>query len=441
MFEYRDGQLCADGLPLETLAAQYGTPLYVYSRDVLDKSYDNLENALDTLGLPYLICYALKANSNPVLGRILAQRGAGVDVVSGGELYLARQMGFPAGRIVFAGVGKTRAEMEEALSGAGIRAFHVESRPELETLSAVAAEMGKVAPVAVRVNPDVEAHTHPYITTGTAGNKFGVAPADALEMTRQAAADPYLQPVGLHTHIGSQLADIDPIIEATRRVLELWDTLAAEGIALRTLNIGGGLAIPYQPGDMPQGPAQLAAGLRPLLEGRNLELELEPGRYLLGPCGVLLTRVLYSKPADQPANKSANTSANAPAGRPRRLIVVDAGMNDLIRPALYGAYHPIEMAQEPYADAELVPTDIAGPVCESADFLAIDRPLPPEAGEPGTLLVVGQAGAYGFAMTSQYNGRPRAAEVLVDSSVARVIRPRETYQDLLPRDSSPREGK
>ncbi len=438
MFEYRDGQLCADGLPLETLAAQYGTPLYVYSRDVLDKSYDNLEYALDSLGLPYLICYALKANSNPVLGRLLAQRGAGVDVVSGGELYLARQMGFPAQRIVFAGVGKTRAEMEEALRGPGIRAFHVESRPELETLSEVAAEMGKVAPVAVRVNPDVEAHTHPYITTGTAGNKFGVAPADALEMMRHAAADPYLQPVGLHTHIGSQLADIDPIIEATRRVLELWDTLAEEGIALRTLNIGGGLAIPYRPGDMPQGPAQLAADLRPLLEGRNLELELEPGRYLLGPCGVLLTRVLYSKPADMPAGQPANTPTNTQAGRVRRLIVVDAGMNDLIRPALYGAYHPIRPAQEPYADAELVPTDIAGPVCESSDFLATDRPLPAEAGEPGTLLVVGQAGAYGFAMTSQYNGRPRAAEVLVDSSVARVIRPRETYQDLLPRDMPPR---
>ena len=434
MFEYRDGQLCADGLPLETLAAQYGTPLYVYSREALDVAYDNLENALDSTGLPYLICYALKANPNPVLGRLLAQRGAGVDVVSGGELYLARQMGFPGQRIVFAGVGKTRAEMEEALSGAGIRAFHVESRPELETLSSVAAEMGKVAPVAVRVNPDVEGHTHPYITTGTARNKFGVSPADALDMTRQAAADPYLQPVGLHTHIGSQLADIDPIIEATRRVLELWDTLAAEGIALRTLNIGGGLAIPYQPGDMPEGPAQLAAGLRPLLEGRNLELELEPGRYLLGPCGVLLTRVLYTKPAETPTDKSTQAST----GRPRRLIVVDSGMNDLIRPALYGAYHPIRPAQEPYADSVPVPTDIAGPVCESADFLATDRPLPSEAGEPGALLVVGQVGAYGFAMSSQYNGRPRAAEVLVDSSVARVIRPRETYHDLLPHDLSPK---
>lgn len=434
MFEYRDGQLCADGLPLETLAAQYGTPLYVYSRDVLDKSYDNLENALDSVGLPYLICYALKANPNPALGRLLAQRGAGVDVVSGGELYLARQMGFPGARIVFAGVGKTRAEMEEALSGPGIRAFHVESRPELEMLSSVAAEMGKVAPVAVRVNPDVEAHTHPYITTGTATSKFGVPPAHALEMTRQAAADPYLQPVGLHTHIGSQLADVDPIIEATRRVLKLWDALAAEGITLRTLNIGGGLAIPYRPGDMPEGPGQLASGLRRLLEGRKLELELEPGRYLLGPCGVLLTRVLYSKPADMPDGKPAEAPASAQAARSRRLIVVDAGMNDLIRPALYGAYHPIRLAQEPYADAVPVPTDIAGPVCESADFLATDRPLPVEAGEPGALLVVGQAGAYGFAMASQYNGRPRSAEVLVDSSVARVIRPRETYQDLLPRD-------
>lgn len=415
MFHYHAGQLYVEGVPLATLAAEYGTPLYVYSRASLEAAYDTLINHLGSLGVPLLVCYALKANANPTLARLLAQRGAGVDVVSGGELYVAQQSGFPADRIVFAGVGKTRAEMAEALSGSSIRAFHIESRSELEALGAVAAGLGVVAPIAVRVNPDVEAHTHPYITTGTANSKFGVPPAEALAVTRWAAAQPHLRPVGLHAHIGSQMEDIAPIIESTRRLLALWDILTTEGIALRSLDIGGGLAIPYEPGDTPQGPEQLAAGLRPLLLGRHLELELEPGRYLLGPAGVLLTRVLYHKP----------NSAN------RQLLIADAGMNDLLRPALYSAYHPVEPLQQSSPDDDLYLTDLAGPICESSDFLATERMLP--LLNEGALLAIRQAGAYGFAMASQYNSRPRPAEVLVEGTTHRLIRPRETYADLLPR--------
>jgi diaminopimelate decarboxylase len=306
--------------------------------------------------------------------------------------------------------------MAEALAAPGIRAFHVESRGELEALAAVAEGLGTVAPVAVRVNPDVDAHTHRHITTGTAGNKFGVPPAEAQALIRWAAGHPHLRPVGLHAHIGSQLGHVAPIIESTRRLLVLWDALAVEGIALDNLDIGGGLAIPYRPDDAPEGPEELAAGLRPLLAGRRLELAVEPGRYLAGPCGVLLTQVLYSK-----------------SGTDRQLLIADAGMNDLLRPALYEAYHPIQPLDQPAPTAPTQITDLAGPVCESSDFLATERPLPALA--PGALLAIGQAGAYGFVMGSQYNGRPRPAEVLVEGIEARLIRPRETYADLLPKGS------
>lgn len=414
MFHYQQGQLYAEGVPLAEIAAEYGTPLYVYSRAVLEGAYDRLVAALGTLGLPFMVCYALKANTNPALAALLAARGAGADVVSGGELYLARQAGFAPERIVFAGVGKTRAEMAEALAAPGIRAFHVESRGELEALAEVAGGLATVAPVAVRVNPDVDAHTHRHITTGTAGSKFGVPPGEAQALIRWAAEHPHLRPVGLHAHIGSQLGEVAPIIESTRRLLALWDALAGEGIVLENLDIGGGLAIPYRPGDAPEGPVELAEGLRPLLAGRQLELAVEPGRYLAGPCGVLLTRVLYSKP-----------------GADRQLLIADAGMNDLLRPALYEAYHPIQPLIQPDPSTTMPITDLAGPVCESSDFLATERPLPTLA--PGALLAIGQAGAYGFVMGSQYNGRPRPAEVLVEGNQARLIRAREAYSDLLPK--------
>ena len=412
---YRDGTLYVEDLPVSALAARYGTPLYVYSAQVLEHQYQALETNLRGLARHVLVCYALKANGNPALGRLLAGRGAGADVVSGGEIYLARQMGFPPERIVFAGVGKTRAEMAEALA-AGIRCVHVESAGELEALGQVAAAQGRVAPVAVRVNPDVEAHTHPYITTGTRATKFGVPPAVARDLIHQAAAHPALRPIGLHAHVGSQLLQVQPIIDAATRLLELWDALAAEGIALQELDIGGGLGIPYRPEDQPEGPGALAAGLRPLLAGRPLDLVLEPGRFLAGPAGVLLTTVNYVKQVEDDA------------GRPRTLLVADAGMTDLLRPALYNAWHPVWPAQEAASgDGDLV--DLVGPVCESSDVLALARRLGAVA--PGELLAIGQAGAYGYAMASQYNARPRPAEVLVSGATARLIRRRETYTDLL----------
>jgi diaminopimelate decarboxylase len=407
---YKDGLLYVEGVPVTRLAEEFGTPLYVYSAATLRRQYSDLESTLGGLASSVTICYALKANANPAIGRMLAGLGAGADVVSGGELYLARRMGFPAGKIVFAGVGKTRREMAEALD-AGIRSFHVESRGELATLDEVAGEMGKVAPVAVRVNPDVDAGTHRHITTGTRANKFGVAPDVALELLRQAARSSHLKPVGLHVHIGSQLSSVGPIVEATRRVLELWDALAAEGIRLRELDIGGGLGIHYRPKDNPEGPDALAAGLKPLLAGREIELLVEPGRFLVGPAGVLLTSVIYLKES----------------GNSQRMAVVDAGMNDLLRPALYEAWHPVwpvEEAQLGVGEA----VDVVGPVCESADVLASDRKL--GALKPGDVLAIGQAGAYGFSMASQYNGRPRPAEVLVDGAWAKVVRRRERYEDL-----------
>ena len=411
--QYRGGVLCIEKVSVGDLAARFGTPLYVYSASVLEGQYRKLEESLDGVARSVLICYALKANANPVLGGMLAGWGAGADVVSGGEIYLARKMGFPADKIVFAGVGKTRREMSEAL-GAGVHIFHVESRGEMEVLAAVAAEIGKVAPVAVRVNPDVEADTHPYITTGTKANKFGVSPAEAMALIRQASAMASLHPLGLHAHIGSQLPRVLPVIESARRLLEMWDALASEGIHLTELDIGGGLGIPYRPGEQPEGPEKLAAGLRPLLAGRELDLVLEPGRYIVGPAGALLTTVLYVKQSSD-------------GSEPHNFVVVDAGMNDLLRPSLYNAWHPVWPAQENAAGNDNV-VDVVGPVCESSDVLAHGRKL----GEvqPGDVLTIGQAGAYGFSMASNYNGRPRPAEVLVSGGDARVIREREGYEDL-----------
>jgi len=407
---YHEAKLYVEKIPARQLAEEFGTPLYVYSAAVIRRQYRSLESSLHGVAGNVLICYALKANANPALGRMLASLGAGADVVSGGELYLAGRMGFSPEKTVFAGVGKTRREMAEALA-VDIRAFHVESEMEAHALAEVAAAMHRVAPVAVRVNPDVDAGTHRHITTGTRANKFGVPSGQALDIMRYAQSSPYLEPVGLHAHIGSQLLRIEPVLQSVMCLLELWDTLAAEGIRLRELDVGGGLGIRYRPDDDPQGPDALAAGLRPLLAGRELELVLEPGRYLVGPAGVLLTTVLYMKGTEDG----------------RALAIVDAGMNDLIRPALYEAWQPVWPAEEAEAGAgDLL--DIAGPVCESADVLAHDRRL--GSVRPGDLLAVGQAGAYGFSMSSQYNGRPRPAEVLVDGSSVTLIRKRESYEHL-----------
>jgi diaminopimelate decarboxylase len=307
--------------------------------------------------------------------------------------------------------------MLEALQ-AGVRSFHVESRDELEALAQVAETTGQVARVAVRVNPDVEAGTHRHITTGTSATKFGVSPGEATEMVRQAVQHRWLNPVGLHVHIGSQLAKVRPILEATARVLEIKDALASEGIDLNEIDIGGGLGIAYHPGDQLDGPEELANGLRPLLEGRDIELLVEPGRFLVGPAGLLLTTVLYTKQV-----------RDEQTGEVRNLAIVDAGMTDLLRPALYDAWHPVWPTLQP-RDSQGEVYDIVGPVCESTDVLAQGRALGPL--HPGDLLAIGQAGAYGFSMASQYNGRPRPAEVLVTGFDARLIRARETYADLWP---------
>lgn len=416
---YENGVLHVEGIEASALAARFGTPLYVYSARVLEAQYRRLETALQGLSDNLLICYALKANANPVLGKMLASWGAGADVVSGGEIYLAGRMGFPGDRIVFAGVGKTRTEIEEALL-AGVRTFHVESAGEMEAIATVAARLGVLAPVSVRVNPDVDAHTHPHITTGTKTSKFGVRPDEALDLLRQAASTPSLRALGIHAHIGSQLQHVQPILDATKRLLELWDILASEGIYLRELDIGGGLGIAYRPGDAPEGPEELADGLRPLLAGLHLDLVLEPGRFIAGPAGALLTTVTYLKEIELAADASE-------IGDTRKLAVVDAGMNDLLRPALYDAYHPIWPTSEENVETGQA-IDIVGPVCESSDVLAQERRIGPVS--PGDILAIGQAGAYGFSMSSQYNGRPRPAEVLVTGTEAQLIRARQNYTDL-----------
>jgi diaminopimelate decarboxylase len=421
---YENGVLHIEGVAVGELAVRYGTPLYAYSAAVLREQYVHLVRALAGLAERVTVCYALKANANPAIGSLLAGLNAGADVVSGGELFLARRMGFLPEKIVFAGVGKTRREMQEALAE-GIRAFHVESAGELSALESVAASMGKVAPVSMRINPDVDAGTHPYITTGTHADKFGVTLPEALELVRRASRSLHLRPVGLHVHIGSQLSSVQPIAAAVRRVLQLWDHLAADGIRLHDLDIGGGLGIAYHPTDEPEGPEALAYALAPLLKGRAIDLLVEPGRFIAGPAGALLTSVLYVK-----APFMRNT---APLVAQPPIAIVDAGMNDLLRPALYGAWHPVFPVRQ--ADLETgKPIDIAGPVCESADFLARERMI----GTPrqGDVLAIGQAGAYGFSMASQYNARPRPAEVLVEGSQATLIRPRETYADLEGRGQS-----
>ncbi len=419
--QYRGGILYIEDTPVSDLARRFGTPLYAYSSLVLREQYVSLVRALDGLASRVTICYALKANANLAIGGLLAGLNAGADVVSGGELYLARRMGFLPEKIVFAGVGKTRREMQEALAG-GIRSFHIESSGELAVLEKVAADLGKVAPVAVRINPDVDAHTHPFITTGTHANKFGVPLSEALSLVRYASGSLHLRPVGLHVHIGSQLPTVQPVADAVRRVLQLWDVLAAEGIRLHDLDIGGGLGIPYHPEDNPESPEELAAYLNPLLRGRDLNLLVEPGRFIVGPAGALLTTILYMKAS--PANPPRTTGS---LGRHPPIAIVDAGMNDLLRPALYGAWHPILPMREADLDSGQ-PVDVAGPVCESSDFSGRERLL--GTPRPGDILAIGQAGAYGFAMSSQYNGRPRPAEVLVEGAQATVIRQRESYEDL-----------
>lgn len=397
-------QFC-ENVPFEELAAQHGTPLYVYSQAALDEAFAAYQTAFADLNP--LICYAVKANGNLSILRHFAKLGSGFDIVSGGELARVIAAGGDPAKTIFSGVGKSEAEIRYALEQ-NIKCFNVESLPELTRLADIARSMGKRAPVSLRINPDVDAQTHPYISTGLKANKFGIAMEDAEHAYKQAAASHYLDVVGIDCHIGSQLIDLSPLPEACSRILKLVDNLAAQGIELQHIDLGGGIGIVYNDENQPD-LADYAAQISTLLKGRNLQLLLEPGRSLVGNAGTLLTRVEYIK----------HNGA-------KKFVVVDAAMNDLIRPSLYQAYHRIENN----ADKSTLPfiADIVGPICETGDFLAQDREIAAEAGD---LLLIRSAGAYAASMASNYNTRTRAAEILVSGSKHRLIRKRETWDELL----------
>lgn len=403
-FELRGGELHAERVPLAAIAERFGTPCYVYSRAALESAWHSLDTAL--AGLPHLVCYAVKANSTLAVLDVFARLGGGFDIVSGGELARVVAAGGDPGRTVFSGVGKTADEMRTAID-AGILCFNVESEEELERLDAVARARGRRAPLSLRVNPDVDPKTHPYISTGLKESKFGVPWQDALPLYRRAAAMAGIAVRGIDMHIGSQVTELGPYREAASKLLDLVDRLGAEGIELDHVDLGGGLGVRYRD-ETPVRVAEYAALLRELFAGRNVRLVLEPGRWLVAEAGVLLTRVEYLK--------------RAPA---KRFAIVDAAMNDLIRPALYDAWHAVEPVRPRASPVERF--DLVGPVCESADFLALDREL---ALVPGDLVALRTAGAYAMAMSSNYNSRPRAAEVMVDGDRAHLVRRRESVAEL-----------
>lgn len=409
-FEYRNGELHAEGVALSSIAEQYDTPCFVYSRAAIEQAYDAWDNALE--GVPHLVCFAVKANSNLGVLNLLARRGAGFDIVSGGELERVLAAGGEPSRIVFSGLGKTAAEMRRALE-VGIHCFNVESAAELERLQQVAAELDIKAPISLRVNPDVDAKTHPYISTGLKENKFGIDIAQAPAVYRRAAELSHIDICGVDCHIGSQLTDDTPFIDALQRLLQLIDGLAAEGITIRHLDLGGGLGVTYRD-ETPPSPGTYLAKVREALAGRNLTLVFEPGRSIVANAGVLLTRVNLLKPTEH-----------------KNFAIIDGAMNDLIRPALYSAWMGID-AVKPRSDVAAQAWDLVGPVCETGDFLGKDREL---ALAEGDLLAVRSAGAYGFVMSSNYNTRPRAAEVLVDGETTHLVRRRETVSELLAGES------
>jgi diaminopimelate decarboxylase len=408
-FSLKSGLLHAENVPLASIAEQFGTPCYIYSRAALEAALDEFTEELK--GVDALVCYAVKANSNLGILDVFARRGAGFDIVSGGELQRALAAGADPKTIVFSGVGKTAAEMRQALD-AGVLCFNVESAPELERLNEVAGTAGKKAPISLRVNPNVDAKTHPYISTGLKENKFGVAYEDALTLYRRAAALPNIAISGIDCHIGSQLLDPAPFAEALDKVLLLVDQLEAEGIHLHHIDIGGGLGIRYKDETAPTVKSYLGP-LLAKLAGRKLKIVLEPGRRLVGNAGLLLTKVEYLKP-----------------GEVKNFAIVDAAMNDLARPALYDAWHDIVPVAPRSGDEKS--WEVVGPVCESGDFLGHERAL---ALQPGDLLAIMSAGAYGMAMSSNYNTRPRAAEILVDGDQMHLVRRRETVELLLAQES------
>ncbi|KAB2850314.1 MAG: diaminopimelate decarboxylase [Hyphomicrobiaceae bacterium] len=409
-FEYVSGVLHAEDVDLSALAEEIGTPFYCYSSSTIERHYEVFRDAFK--GQDSLVCYALKANSNQSVIKTLADLGAGMDVVSEGELRRALAAGTPSSKIIFAGVGKTRAEMAFALK-AGILGFNVESEPELEALSAVASELGEVASIAIRVNPDVDPKTHAKISTGKKENKFGIPFDDALRIYKRATRLPGIRITGIHMHIGSQMTSLSPVRKATKLMRELAVALIADGIPLEHLDLGGGLGIPYRHGnDIPPTPDEYARVVLSELGDLKLKLVFEPGRLIAGNAGVLVTRVIYVK-----------------RGEAKTFAIVDAAMNDLVRPTLYEAHHDIVPVQEARRRRKPALVDVVGPVCESGDYLALGREmiLP----DQGDLLAVMSAGAYGAVLSGTYNTRPLVPEVLVKGSKWAVVRPRQTYEELI----------
>lgn len=405
-FRYVDGALHCEEVPLERIAEAVGTPTYVYSRRTLREHYNRLDEAFS--GIPHLVCYSVKANSNLAVLAVLAAMGSGADVVSGGELYRALQAGIPAEKIVYAGIGKTEEEMAYALRQ-DILMFNVESETELLTLDRVAGELGKRARIALRINPDVDPLTHPYVATGLKEAKFGIDAEKALAVYRKAASLANVEVLGVHQHIGSQITRVEPFRDSLEKTGIFVRRLRENGIEVRFINIGGGFGIPYGGEEVPY-PVDYARVMEPVLREHRCTVILEIGRMIVGNAGVLLTRVLYRK-----------------SGGAKNFVVVDAAMNDLIRPSLYGSYHEILPVEEGEREVETV--DVVGPVCETGDFLARDRAMPRV--REGELLAVMSAGAYGFVMSSNYNSRRRPAEVMVDGGDFAVVRERESLEDLV----------
>lgn len=415
-FQYRDGILHAEDVAIPQIASSVGTPFYCYSAATFTRHYNLFHEALD--GLDHLVCYAMKANSNMAVLKLLGDLGAGMDVVSGGEYMRAKAAGVPGERIVFSGVGKTREEMKLALEG-GIRQFNVESEPEMRVLNEVAISLGTVAPITVRVNPDVDAKTHAKIATGKSESKFGIPIAKAREVYAEAAALKGLKVIGIDVHIGSQLTDLDPYRLAYEKVADLTRKLREDGHTIARLDLGGGLGIPYaRSNEAPPSPKEYGKIIKETVGDLGCEIEIEPGRLIAGNSGILVTEVIYNK-----------------EGEGRDFLIVDAAMNDLIRPAMYEAHHDIVpvIAAEP--GAEQTPVDIVGPVCESGDTFAKQRNMPKVA--DGGLIAFRSAGAYGAVMASEYNSRPLIPEVMVKDDQFAVIRPRPSFDEMIKRDTVP----
>ncbi|MDO5612399.1 MAG: diaminopimelate decarboxylase [Paracoccus sp. (in: a-proteobacteria)] len=415
-FNYQGGVLCAEDVPLTRIAAEVGTPVYVYSAATLRRHFGLFRQALDWTD--HLVCFAVKANSNLAVLKLMGDLGAGMDVVSGGEYARARAAGVPGDRIVFSGVGKTVAEMRQALEG-GIRQFNVESEPELHALSQLADSMGVTAPVAIRINPDVDAKTHEKIATGKSENKFGIPIARARQVYAEAASLPGISVVGVDMHIGSQLTDLEPFRQAYTKMAGLVRALRADGHAITRLDMGGGLGIPYRrDNSAPPLPIEYGQVIRDTVGDLGCEIEIEPGRNIVGNAGILLTSVIYVK-----------------EGEGRNFLIVDAAMNDLLRPAMYGAHHDIVPVREPLPGTEVQPFDVVGPVCETGDTFQKGTQLPALAA--GDLVAFRSAGAYGAVMASEYNTRPLVPEVLVQDDHFAVIRARPTVEEILNRDTIP----